>query len=114
MSGNYQIHIPGLNAPQRFLVGDNIIYADDGRGGDFKEINLLEAQNKINDIEKLALALMAECEKVKQAIVNIFPDKMVMIDGKSYRCECGGNVFKEYQPCHFRCNSCEVTYSGER
>lgn len=43
-------------------------------------------------------------------------DRMIFLDGakQSFRCDCGGNVFKEYAPGKFRCNSCEATYTGER
>jgi len=42
-------------------------------------------------------------------------DVMIKIEGKSFRCECGCNVFK-HNPRNinkFICNSCGTTYTGE-
>lgn len=41
-------------------------------------------------------------------------DVMVMIGGKSFRCECGCNVFRHYKddPNLYKCNSCEAIYRG--
>jgi len=35
------------------------------------------------------------------------------VDGKSFRCECGANVFTEISPLHYRCNGCRLMYAGE-
>lgn len=42
-------------------------------------------------------------------------DIMPMIDGKSFRCSCGCNVFRrlKYNKNKYKCNSCEVIYIGE-
>jgi hypothetical protein len=47
-------------------------------------------------------------------------DIMLRINGKSFRCECGANVFKKIKPEeedgkeHFKCNGCEITYTTEK
>lgn len=44
------------------------------------------------------------------------PDVMPMIDGRSFRCSCGCNVFRhpEGEPLVFVCNGCRARYRGER
>ena len=39
---------------------------------------------------------------------------MLRVDGKLFRCECGCNVFSEYEPLKYVCNSCEALYTGEK
>jgi hypothetical protein len=43
-------------------------------------------------------------------------DTMVFLPGdpRSFRCECGGNVFRESRdvPLHYKCNSCSATFTG--
>ena len=41
------------------------------------------------------------------------PNVMIKLDGNSFRCECGGNVFAKLRSGKYRCNSCEVLYEGE-
>lgn len=43
------------------------------------------------------------------------PDVMPMINGRSFRCECGCNVFRhpEGEPLVFVCNSCSARFRGE-
>ena len=43
------------------------------------------------------------------------PDVMPMIDGKSFRCECGANVFRHPpgEPLIYVCNACRARYRGE-
>jgi hypothetical protein len=43
------------------------------------------------------------------------------VAGKPFRCTmpfpgfyCGGNVFTEYKPLRYRCNSCGECYAGEK
>ncbi len=38
---------------------------------------------------------------------------MPKIKGKSFRCECGCNVFTEYTPLHYKCNACNAKYKGD-
>ena len=40
-------------------------------------------------------------------------DVLIKVEGKSYRCECGCNVFRylKYVKDKLKCNSCDVTYS---
>lgn len=40
-------------------------------------------------------------------------DKMLYINGntKSFRCDCGCNVFRKFAEHRYRCNSCEQTYN---
>ena len=38
---------------------------------------------------------------------------MPRVDGVSFRCECGCNVFTEIGTKRYRCNSCDATYQGE-
>lgn len=43
-------------------------------------------------------------------------DVMVFIDGKSFRCQCGCNVFHKPEPddeAIYRCNACHTEYRGE-
>jgi hypothetical protein len=47
----------------------------------------------------------AEAAKPKQV--------MPRVEGKPFRCECGANVFTEYEPFKYRCNGCGATYTGE-
>lgn len=39
-------------------------------------------------------------------------DTMVHIEGKVFRCECGGNVFTRHRDDRFTCNSCGAQYTG--
>lgn len=39
---------------------------------------------------------------------------MVSVNGKTFRCECGGNVQTKIAPNRFRCNSCLALYIGEK
>jgi len=46
-----------------------------------------------------------------------FMDTMIMIDGKSYRCFCGCNVFhpincEEHSRVEYICNACQAIYVG--
>lgn len=43
------------------------------------------------------------------------PDVMVKVDGKPFRCTCGGNVFRhpKGRTDIFICNSCGEAYLGE-
>ncbi len=43
-------------------------------------------------------------------------DKMIYLNGSktSFRCECGGNVFREEEPGRYECNSCAASYRGEK
>lgn len=44
-------------------------------------------------------------------------DRMIFLNGseRSFRCSCGGNVFKQVtgQPNRFACNGCNARYTGE-
>jgi hypothetical protein len=41
-------------------------------------------------------------------------DVMLQIEGKSFRCECGCNVFrKELNGTLYKCNACGSLYNGE-
>ena len=43
-------------------------------------------------------------------------DRMFFINGKSFRCPCGGNVFRQYDEKNLlkvKCNSCGDFYIGE-
>lgn len=42
-------------------------------------------------------------------------DRMLFIGGSktSFRCDCGGNVFKQFERNRFRCNSCGATYTAD-
>ena len=42
-------------------------------------------------------------------------DRFVKIDGKTFRCDCGGNIFRESLTFEglYRCNSCGCDYRGE-
>lgn len=49
-------------------------------------------------------------------------DKMLWVepnkrenDDPAFRCECGGNVFRESldRPLHYKCNSCSATFTAE-
>lgn len=47
---------------------------------------------------------------------NSSSDKMIFLKGeeKSFRCDCGCNVFKEIGDLKkFICNSCQASYTGE-
>jgi len=39
---------------------------------------------------------------------------MCFINGKSFRCECGCNVFTKVGDLKYRCNACEARYTGEK
>jgi len=42
-------------------------------------------------------------------------DFMPRINGKSFRCDCGCNVFrKESNGSRYKCNACEAQYIGEK
>ena len=39
---------------------------------------------------------------------------MPRVNGKTFRCECGCNVFTEIGPLKYRCNGCRALYQGEK
>src|SRR5690606_24634676 len=39
---------------------------------------------------------------------------MPKVDGKSFHCHCGCNVFTEYDYLKYECNSCREKYKGEK
>jgi hypothetical protein len=43
-------------------------------------------------------------------------DLMLKVNGVSFRCSCGCNVFRRFcnNPLRYICNSCRETYTGER
>jgi hypothetical protein len=43
-------------------------------------------------------------------------DRFVHVNGESFRCDCGGNLFRKFkhQKLRYKCNSCGATYTGER
>lgn len=50
--------------------------------------------------------------KPKKVLENV----MAMINGKSFRCSCGCNVFHHPEPNDktvYECNACEAWYRGE-
>lgn len=48
----------------------------------------------------------------KKASLGWSGDKMVKIEGRSFRCECGCNVFRESldEPGLYKCNACSAYY----
>ncbi len=44
---------------------------------------------------------------------NIGEQVMPKVGGKSFRCECGCNVFTIIDKLKYECNSCEARYVGE-
>jgi len=38
---------------------------------------------------------------------------MPKVGGASFCCKCGCNVFTEYEPLRYSCNSCGLEYAGE-
>lgn len=40
--------------------------------------------------------------------------KMLKVQGKPFKCTCGCNVFTEYEPLKYQCNSCQAAYTGEK
>lgn len=42
-------------------------------------------------------------------------DVMVYVDGatRSFRCDCGCNVFRKHPGGRYQCNSCRAVYVGE-
>ena len=46
--------------------------------------------------------------------INCKPeDRMIYIEGKNFRCDCGCNVFREYEKLKYTCNACNAKYIGE-
>lgn len=41
------------------------------------------------------------------------PNVMVKIDGKTFRCECGANVFHKDEDGLYVCNGCSLVYEGK-
>lgn len=39
---------------------------------------------------------------------------MLKVNGSTFRCECGCNVFTEYSELKYSCNGCGELYKGER
>lgn len=39
---------------------------------------------------------------------------MCIVSGKSYRCDCGCNVFTETKELKYKCNSCSAVYIGTK
>ena len=42
-----------------------------------------------------------------------FKQRMLKVDGKSFYCSCGCNVFTEYSKEKYKCNSCDTCYESE-
>ena len=67
---------------------------------------------------KLLMSLLGDTMKDEE--IEVIPgDIMLYLNGsrKSFRCECGANVFHKvkYQGRElFRCNGCETLYNGEK
>ena len=57
-------------------------------------------------------AVQTELELVPR-VAKIGEQVMPFIDGKSFRCECGCNVFTKSGDYKYVCNSCELSYTGE-
>lgn len=46
--------------------------------------------------------------------VDQFPKSAIIkVAGKPFRCECGANVFTEYERLKYSCNGCGAHYQGE-
>lgn len=54
--------------------------------------------------------------RLASELAPVPPDVMPMIDGRSFRCSCGCNVFRhpEGEPMVFVCNACRARYRGEK
>ena len=50
---------------------------------------------------------------IKPALKVIELNTMLKIEGITFRCECGGNVFSKLENRKYRCNSCRAMYTGE-
>jgi len=48
--------------------------------------------------------------KEKQVIDN---NTMVSVGARNFKCECGANVFTQYDDGTFKCHGCENEYKGE-
>lgn len=71
-----------------------------------KQIASLRKDNPISEKKK---------EPIKRKVIKTSKeDVMVKINGKTYRCECGCNVFRWISDTKLKCNSCEATYTGEK
>lgn len=40
-------------------------------------------------------------------------DRIIKVNGKSFRCECGCNVFRKSADDRYICNSCNAAYLGK-
>lgn len=57
--------------------------------------------------------LLAKAEKKQDIPFFESGDKMLWVEGKNYRCECGCNVFRQIGKLKYRCNSCHAKFAGE-
>jgi hypothetical protein len=73
-------------------------------------------QRGVRFTKKCHAEAIAELGKVEATptLGFVVKDVMPKINGKSFRCACGCNVFKEFAPLRYRCNGCQATFSGEK
>lgn len=45
--------------------------------------------------------------------LSSYPNTMLKIEGKTFRCNCGANVFKRVGEKRYICNGCQEEYIGE-
>jgi hypothetical protein len=80
-----------------------------------KSYEQLEKQNKA--LTELCLKLLdimeTDIDEIDAETVN--EDSFVMINKKSFRCECGCNVFRKLvvDKTKYKCNACEIVYQSE-
>jgi predicted SprT family Zn-dependent metalloprotease len=71
-------------------------------------------------IDAYTSACSGSASKVSESRWDVIDNNlMIKIAGKSYRCECGANVFSKLRgpfpdgDDRYQCNGCETTYASE-
>lgn len=65
--------------------------------------------------------ILVECEQgypclleapllMTQEEKNARPDTLIQVEGKTFRCDCGCNVFKRHDKTAYSCNACEAIW----
>ena len=75
---------------------------------DYTPAQMVEAINL--DDEEHALRLFVTYDDSRPP----YEEVQVMVNGETFRCECGSNVQSKIGPDMFRCKGCDMLYQGER
>ena len=77
-----------------------------------RESALLEENKRLKEqLDRLEIE-SGERDPIKEEFPK--PDRLLKIDGRSQRCSCSCNVFREHVTHKglFKCNACDALYEG--